>query len=421
MRGGDVQGQRWIVVADSPFLPATGGGEQEHLGFVRAAAREGLLALLVLPDGDTVKRQDYSDELPGVPILATARRTSPLLLAHPTKPYVVASRPAPGWLVERARALAPDATGIVLFSYKSRAIGEALARGLGLPLVLRQHNREGAYHRSLAEQTPGPRGWVLRWEAARIDRDERRLARAGWLTGQADISLADATWRRSTGAPGVVHVPPFALSSSESEPEPDSAREQAGGADRGQEPPRVLFLGTLDTATNTGALQWFLDGVWPRVMAGHPTVWLDVVGRNPSAGLRRTLERTDRVELSADVPDVRPFLRRASVAVNPVVSGSGVNIKVVEYLDAGLPLVSTSLAVQGLPLLPGVDLEVHDDPAAFAAAVLDLLKDPDAARAMAGSGRDHLRRLLDARTNLALIAELLSPTPTAPPRTTTPR
>ena len=49
-----MQGQRWIVVADSPFLPPTGGGEQEHLGFVRSAVREGVLAMLVLPDGDTV-------------------------------------------------------------------------------------------------------------------------------------------------------------------------------------------------------------------------------------------------------------------------------------------------------------------------------------------------------------------------------
>jgi glycosyltransferase involved in cell wall biosynthesis len=145
------------------------------------------------------------------------------------------------------------------------------------------------------------------------------------------------------------------------------------------------------------------------VLAGHPTAVLDVVGRGPSPTLRRRLAATERVELSADVADPAPYLRRAWVAVNPVVSGSGVNIKVVEYLDAALPLVSTSLATRGLALRPGVDLEVHDDPQAFAAAVLRLVADPSAAQEMGGTGRRRLRALLDPAANLQRIAELLSP------------
>jgi glycosyltransferase involved in cell wall biosynthesis len=145
------------------------------------------------------------------------------------------------------------------------------------------------------------------------------------------------------------------------------------------------------------------------VRAGHPDVVLDVVGRAPSAALRRRLGQLDRVELFADVPDLRPYLSRSAAAVNPVVSGSGVNIKIVEYLDAALPVVSTSLAIEGLPLRGGTDLEVHDDPDAFADAVLRLLADPEAARAMAVAGRAHLHRLLDVRTNLSRIADLLAP------------
>ena len=393
---------RWIVVADSPFLPATGGGEQEHLGFARIAAGEGLLALLVLPDGDTVDHAPYKRLLARVPILATPRRRNPLLLAAPRTPFVVASRPAPSALVEQARRLAPDATGIVLFSYKSRAIGEALARGLGLPLVLRQHNREGAYHRSLADQTPGPKGWLMRWEAHRIERDERHLATVDWITGTADISAEDARWRSGIGTPNVIHVPPFALSPAKNRRDEEQRPEPST-------PPRLLFLGTLDTATNIGALDWLLSAVWPCVRTSHPNVVLDVVGRNPSPALRRLVEQAARVELSADVPDPAPYLRRATVAVNPVVSGSGVNIKVVEYLDAALPLVSTSLATRGLPLRPGVDLEVHDDPQAFADAVLRLLADPQAARRMGETGQRHLRELLDPTQHLRRMAGLLSP------------
>ena len=394
---------RWIVVADSPFLPANGGGEREHLGFVRAVARRGRLALLVVPgaaDGDILA---YQRELGDVPVIVTDRRTSPLMLLHPTKPYVVASRPAPRWIVPRAAALAPDATGVVVFSYKSREIGEVIARGLGLPAVLRQHNREGAYHRSLAGGTPGPRGLALSWEAMRIERDERRLGRADWLTGTADISLSDAEWRRGTGARNVVHVPPFALDLGPLG-DPDATRAIA----LPDGPPRVLFLGALDVATNTEALGWFLDEVWPRVTARHETVVLDVVGRGPSEEVRQRVAATNRAELAADVPDVRPYLARAAVAVNPAVSGSGVNIKLIEYMDAGIPLVSTSLATRGLPLTPGADLEIQDEEVGFAQAVVRLLDDPQAARAMAKQGQTHVREILDAGANLDRLAEILS-------------
>jgi glycosyltransferase involved in cell wall biosynthesis len=406
-----MQGQRWIVVADSPFLPANGGGEREHLGFVRAAARSGRLALLVVPGAQDTDILGYQRELGDLPVIVTGRRTSPLMLLHPTKPYVVASRPAPRWLAARAQALAPDATGVVVFSYKSREIGEVIARGLGLPAVLRQHNREGAYHRSLAAGTPGPRGLVLAWEAMRIERDERRVGHAEWLAGTADISLADAEWRRGTGAHGVVHVPPFALDLGPATGVTPSDGSATWAADDGAErPPRVLFLGALDVATNTDAVHWLLEEIWPRVTVRHPTAVLDVVGRGPSQALQDRLAAAPRVRLAADVPDVRPYLAEATVAVNPAVSGSGVNIKLIEYLDAALPLVSTSLATRGLPLTPGSDLEIQDDPAGFADAVLRLLGDAGAARAMALRGQAHIREILDATANLDRIDALLAGT-----------
>lgn len=393
-----MQGQRWIVVADSPFLPATGGGEREHLGFVRAAKREGLLALLIVPTVTPLDIGLYRAEIDDLPLIVTPRHTSALRLAHPRLPYVVASRTAPRWLPARARAAAREATGIVVFSYKSHQIGHRLARDLGLPAVLRQHNHEGAYHRSLAAGTPGLRGLVLGWEAWRIERDEVRLGSAPWLSGIADISLADAQARRRTGGLPVVHVPPFAFDPSAVRPrmsEPDSAR--------------VLFLGALDIATNVAAVAWFIPSVWPEVLKHCPNARLEVVGRAPGDLVRRLVGAAPAASLHADVADPAPYLAGATVAVNPAVSGSGVNIKVIEYLQAGLPVVSTSLATQGLSLRSGRDLEVHDNAAGFAAALIGLLQDRARARSMAESGQKRVTELLDPVENLRRIAVLLAP------------
>ncbi len=324
--------RRWVFVEDSPFLPVRGGGEREHLGMLRAARAAGALAAVVLPAEGPVDIAPYRAELGAVPLLVAPRRTSPLLLLHPRLPYVVASRPVPPTLVADVAAVAPGATGIVVSSYKSWQLGRALAEGLGLPAVLRMHNREGAYHRALATGTSGPRGAALGWEARRIESDEVEVGRAAWVTGIADISAADAAWRRTTTATPVEAIPPFALAPAA------GVDAEAGGPDApGREPSTVLFLGALDVATNVTALGWLLDLAWPAVRRVRPDATLLVVGRSPGAEVRASVARAEGVELYADVPQVAPFLARASVAVNPAVSGSGVNIKLVEYLEAGLP------------------------------------------------------------------------------------
>ena len=85
------------------------------------------------------------------------------------------------------------------------------------------------------------------------------------------------------------------------------------------------------------------------------------------------MSRTAGAELHADVAEPAAFLAAADVSINPAVSGSGVNIKLVEYLAAGAPVVSTTRGSAGLGLTPGKDLLVADTPAEFAGAVGDLL------------------------------------------------
>jgi glycosyltransferase involved in cell wall biosynthesis len=191
-----------------------------------------------------------------------------------------------------------------------------------------------------------------------------------------------------------VHVPPFAF---------DAAL--AALVRRPLPERRVLFLGALDVATNTAAVDWFLAGPWPLIKAQIPDAVLDVVGRGPSRALETRLAGEPDVTLHADVPDTHVFLASAAVAINPAVAGSGVNIKLVDYLQAGVPVVSTTMGSQGLELTAGVDLEVHDAPAAFAAAVASLLGDPARAEAIGAQGRRTVAHMLDPATNVARLEE----------------
>lgn len=391
---------RWIVVADSEFLPARDGGQREQLGLVDTARRAGAVAALIIPARADLDPGPYRELVGDASVLPVRRRLSPLMLLHPRHPYVVASRPTPPGLSRRLRALVPRATGVFVLSYKSHGIGDRLATDLRLPMVVRQHNRESEYHRSLADGLAGPRKLVMRWETARIVRDEARFDRSPLVTAFADIAAQDAERRRAAGARNVLHVPPFGFRRDGS----DEAAALPGRAAR-TGPPRVVFLGALDVVTNTVGLDWFVGGVWPRIRAALPDAVFDVVGARPSAALRARLESVPGGRIHADVPAVEPYLERAWVTVNPAVTGSGVNIKLVDYLQAGRPTVSTSLAIRGLALRAGVDLEIRDDAAGFAQAVTRLLTDRESADAMAASGRAAIGRLIDPDRNLTQITE----------------
>ena len=141
------------------------------------------------------------------------------------------------------------------------------------------------------------------------------------------------------------------------------------------DPATVVFCGSLRTNTNIDAITWFASQVWPLVIRARPDARLLIVGRSPSAGVRR-LGRGRGVEVVADVPDVVPYLSRAAVCVNPVRACAGQQNKLLEYLAMGKAIVATSFANEGVGARDGRELLVADQPRSFADQLLMLLDDP---------------------------------------------
>ena len=364
----------------------------------------GLIAAVVLPSDDDPGALGREDDIPAIrdlvapaPVIVVPRQRS-LRSALTRRPYVVASRPAGADLVDQVRAAAPDADAVVIFHYKSSGIGEHLAAELGLPTVLRQHNLEGPYHHALAASASFPKSWAMHGEAWRVDRDERRLERASWLTAIADISASDAQVRRARSRVPVSHVPTFALGNV-------NLAEQL--AWERPTDPVVTFVGALEVATNRDALSWFAAEVWPGVLAAVPTARWWVVGRRPSDEVRALVASTPRAELHPDVADPVTFLLGSSVAVNPAVSGSGVNIKLVEYLSVGVPVVSTTRGMAGIGLRDGRELLIADEGPAFVDAVVRLLTTPSEAERLGAAGKATADRILDVEASLNTFAALL--------------
>jgi O-antigen biosynthesis protein len=150
----------------------------------------------------------------------------------------------------------------------------------------------------------------------------------------------------------------------------------------GRQPRTMLFLGSFRHAPNYTALKWFLDHVLPRVLQDAPGAKLMVIGSDPPPV--HTVPTFDgAVEMRGFVPDISEPLGRCAVFVCPILSGSGIRVKLLEAFASGIPVVSTRLGAEGLGEQDGLYCRLADRPEDFAAAIVSLFDDSAAAEAMA--------------------------------------
>lgn len=151
--------------------------------------------------------------------------------------------------------------------------------------------------------------------------------------------------------------------------------------------PSAVFCGALDYLPNTDGLAWYFREIHPRVMAARKDYKIFLVGKQPAAEVHAYGER-EGVEFVGEVPDVRPYYRKAWLQVVPLRIGGGTRLKIVEGLAMANPVVSTSLGAQGLDLRDRADFRSADTAEAFAKAILDYIEHPHDRLAEGRHGRD---------------------------------
>jgi len=147
----------------------------------------------------------------------------------------------------------------------------------------------------------------------------------------------------------------------------------------------LVFFGLLSYVPNVDGVIHFIKDIWPRVAEAHPEARCKIIGGRPPPSLLALAG--PRVELTGFVPDLRPHLAAAAAVVVPLRLGGGTRLKIVEGMAMGKAIVSTALGAEGIEAVPGRDLLIENEPAAFADAVNRLLADPDLAMRIGLSAR----------------------------------
>jgi glycosyltransferase involved in cell wall biosynthesis len=146
----------------------------------------------------------------------------------------------------------------------------------------------------------------------------------------------------------------------------------------GRIPDTVLFLGSFRHGPNQEALFWFVRDVLHHIVKQRPQVRFVIVGSDPPDrhGLPYPEGPGDPIEIVGFVRDIREALGQYAVFVCPILTGSGVRVKLLEAFAAGIPVVSTRIGAEGLAASDGEYCRLADDPREFAARTLELLENP---------------------------------------------
>ena len=170
-----------------------------------------------------------------------------------------------------------------------------------------------------------------------------------------------------------------------------------------EEPNTLVCTGNLRYGPNRHALRFLLDKVMPFVRHKLPSARLIVAGNGSRAYLGREIDSTPGLEVVDFVPELRPYIARAAVAVAPIVVGAGVCNKVGEAFATGTAVVATRLACGDLPVEDGVHLLLADHAEPFAEKVIRLLRDTQLRAALAKEGR----RLIEQKYDWTIVSAII--------------
>ena len=148
----------------------------------------------------------------------------------------------------------------------------------------------------------------------------------------------------------------------------------------------LVFTGSMDWLPNEDAMQYFVREVLPRIRQVEPEATLSIIGRSPTPTVKR-LADVAGIEVTGRVDDVRPHIAAGMVYVVPLRIGGGTRLKIFEAMAMGKAVVSTTVGAEGLPVTPGANIVIADEPARFAQAVIHLIRDQDARRRIETAAR----------------------------------
>lgn len=154
---------------------------------------------------------------------------------------------------------------------------------------------------------------------------------------------------------------------------------------------QFCFLGKMDYEPNISAVVYFVEKIFPKVKQKYPNAIFKIIGANPTKRVRE-LERTEGVIVTGFVENPYIFVQESMLFVAPMVSGAGVQNKILEAMSMGKCVVTTPIGAEGLDNLTGGELVVCENDTDFCDKICYLLTDKIEVENIGIKAREYINR-----------------------------
>lgn len=255
-------------------------------------------------------------------------------------------------------------------------------------VAMRAHNLEHEIWERTAQNSSFPKSFYFSNLASRIKKLE--LSQINSFHAMIPITQRDADSLKQMGCDLSMHVTPTGIDT-------DGAKMDTTKI----EYPSVFHIGALDWPPNQEGLLWFFDKIWPLVLEKHPDLKFYLAGRNAPEKMKSLI--VQNMHYLGEVESATEFMNSKAIGVVPLLSGSGMRIKIVEGMALGKSMCTTSIGVEGIPAKDGQDIMIADQPEEFAEKICKLVEDQKLFKQMGQNAYDFVHQSFDNK----VIAESL--------------
>lgn len=252
--------------------------------------------------------------------------------------------------------------------------------------------------RQYADKKSWPMSWLYRREGQCLLSYERKLACA--YDASLFVSQAEADLFKQLAPESVAKIGYFNNGVDTEYFSPDLPHDNPYSTNEKV----MVFTGAMDYWPNIDAVQWFVSEVFPGVRQCHPGALFYIVGSRPSEQVL-ALASVEGVRVTGSVPDVRPYLAYAQVAVAPLRIARGIQNKVLEAMAMAKVVVVSAQALEGISVKSGEGLLLAESASQFIDTLADVLN--QAAPKIETLARHKVNTLYDWNSNLLAVDRLL--------------
>ena len=150
--------------------------------------------------------------------------------------------------------------------------------------------------------------------------------------------------------------------------------------------PSLIFCGSLDYAPNKNGLLWFYEMIWPKLKMTVKGITLTVIGRNGHDNAYAPLKIDPQINFVGEVKDVTPYYQKNNIAIVPLLEGSGTRLKILEAMSFGLPIITTSVGVEGITTINNTNILIANGSEFFTSSIANVLENRPKLRFLSKNG-----------------------------------